>query len=91
MDRNTNTYDILYKIYQKHRRNYPENRTDSAQMCLMWSTNDPPDEIEGTEPFNDLEEAFAINIAEEDALELYDMTLEEATIRITRLQSSTRS
>jgi hypothetical protein len=52
----------------------------------MWPTNDPPDEIEGTEPFNDIEEAFNIAIDDKDALELYDMTLKEASIRILEIQ-----
>ena len=80
------TFDILYGIYNKHRRHHPENSFDTEQMCLMWSTDNPPDEIEGTEPFNDIEEAFNIAIDYEDALELYDMTLEEASIRILEIQ-----
>ena len=80
------TFDILYKIYNKHRRQHPENSFDSKQICLMWSTDDQSDEIEGTEPINDIEEAFKIAIDDEDALELYDMTLEEASIRILEIQ-----
>ena len=80
------TFDLLCGIYNKHRRQYPENSFGSEQMCLMWSTADPPDEIEGTEPFNDIEEAFNIAIDDEDALELYDMTLKEASIRILEIQ-----
>jgi hypothetical protein len=52
----------------------------------MWSTDNPPDEIEGTEPFNDIEEAFNIAIDDEDALEMYDMSLKEASIRILEIQ-----
>ena len=59
------TLDILYKIYNKHRKKHPENSFDSEQMCLMWSTNEPPDEIEGTTPLNDIEEAFDIEIPNE--------------------------
>ena len=80
------TFDILYKIYKTHRKQYPENSFDSKQMCLMWSTNEPPDEIEGTEPFNDVEEAFDITIDDEDSLDLYDMTLKEASIRVLEIQ-----
>ena len=60
-------YDGLHRIYQKHRRQHREN-PDSKQMCCMWSTNDPPDEIEGTDPFTDIEEAFGISVDEDDAL-----------------------
>ena len=57
-------------------------------MCLMWSTDDPPDEIEGTEPFDDIEKAFDICINDDDAFYLYDMTLEEATMRIIEIQQN---
>ena len=76
---------ILHEIYNKHRRNYPENG-DSKRMCRMWSTDDPPDVIEGTEPFNDIEAAFDMSTDEGDALDLYDMYLEEATKRILEIQ-----
>jgi len=85
MEMYTKTYKKLCEIYQKHRRKFKEN-SDSKQMCCMWSTNDPPDEIEGTEPFNDIESAFNICIGEEDALELYDMKLDEASKRIIEIQ-----
>ena len=80
------TFDILYKIYNKHRRQCPENSFDSKQMCLMWSTNDPTDQIEDTEPFDDIEEAFNINISDEDSLDLYDRTWKEASIRVLEIQ-----
>jgi hypothetical protein len=44
-------YDILCGIYQTHRRIYSENSYDSRQMCLMWSTNDPPGIIEAGNSF----------------------------------------
>ncbi len=80
-----NQENILEAIYNKHRRNHKEN-PDSKQMCCMWSTNDPPDIIEGTEPFDDIEMAFDILINEDDALELYDMTLKEALNYIINLR-----
>jgi hypothetical protein len=79
-------FDILYKIYNKHRKQYPENSSDSKQMCLMWSTNEPPDQIEYTEPFDDIEKAFNIDLSEKDSLDLYDMTLNEASIRVLEIQ-----
>lgn len=72
------------EIYNKHRRNYPEN-SDSDQICCMWSTNDPPDIVDDTEPINDIESAFDIVIDDDDALELYDMSLEEAAKRIIKI------
>ncbi len=83
-----NTHDDIYRtlhaIYERHRREYREN-SDSRQMCCMWSTNDPPDVIEGTEPFCDIEAAFGICIDEDDALELYDMNLDEAAKKIVEM------
>ncbi len=79
------TYKKLHNIYERHRRNYRENG-DSKQMCCMWSTDDPPDIIEGTAPFIDIEAAFNITIDDEEALDLYDMDLQEATKRIMDLQ-----
>ena len=84
------TYKILYEIYDKHRRKYKENHRDSKQMCLMWSTDDPPDIIEGTEPFIDIEEAFDIFINDEDSLELYDMELEEASKKIIEMKKNNK-
>jgi hypothetical protein len=52
----------------------------------MWSTNEPPDQIEGTEPFDDIETAFNIVIDEDDVMGLYDMYLKDATKRIIEIQ-----
>jgi len=70
-------YETLHRIYQKHRRQHRENR-DSKQMCCMWSTHEPPDIIEGTAPFDDIEDAFGITVDEDAAMALYDMDLDEA-------------
>ncbi len=78
---NQEIYKKLHEIYDRHRRRYRAN-FDSGQMCLMWSTCDPPDVIEGTEPICDIEVAFDVEISDEDALDIYDMTLEEATIKL---------
>ncbi len=52
----------------------------------MWSTNDPPDIVEGTQPFQDIEKAFSIMIEDDDAFKMYEMTLKEALIRIQEIQ-----
>jgi hypothetical protein len=52
----------------------------------MWSTDDPPDIIEGTEPFCDIETAFDIRISDDDALELYDMDLDKAARKIPQIR-----
>ena len=78
-------YDTLRRIYQKRRRKHRENG-DSKQMCCMRSTNDPPDIIEGTPPFDDIEDAFGITVDDDAAMELYDMDLDEAAAKILDMQ-----
>ena len=79
-------YSSLRAIYAKHRRNHRGN-PDSKQMCCMWSTDDPPDIIEGTEPICDMEDAFDIQISDEDAFHLYDMNLDQAAQKILELRN----
>ncbi|HEY5141642.1 MAG TPA: hypothetical protein VIJ25_20340, partial [Methylococcales bacterium] len=90
--KNMETYDSiyqkLYQIYNQHRWRYKENARDSGQMCLMWSTHDLPDDIVETAPFDDIESAFGIRIGEDDALELYDMTVREAAQKIAEMQKN---
>jgi len=64
---------------------YRENG-DSKQMYCMWSIDDPPDIIEGTEPYEDIEVVFGISIGNDEAMLLYDMHLEEVARRIMELQ-----
>ena len=81
---NTEIYNRLHLIYDKHRRKYKKN-PDSMQMCCMWSTLVPPDIIEGTTPFCDIESEFRISINEEQCLEFYDMDIEEAAAKIAKM------
>ena len=85
-DKYQSVYENLHRIYEKHRRNHPENG-DSKQMCCMWSTSDPPDIIEGTLPFDDIEDTFSISISDDGALELYDMHLDEAARKIMKIRN----
>ena len=80
-------YEVLHRIYKIHRCYYPENG-DSKQMCCMWSTHDPPDIIEDTPPFTDIEDACGVSIHEGIALELYDMYLDEAARKIIEIRKS---
>jgi hypothetical protein len=84
-NRLASVYDELHTIYSKHRRRHREN-PDSKQMCCMWSTDDPPDIIEGTEPIADIEDAFGIRISDDEALELYDMHLDQAAGKIVQIR-----
>jgi hypothetical protein len=55
------------------------NKTcNSGQICLMWSTRRLPDVLTETKQISDIEKAFAIQLDEDEAIELYDMTLNEA-------------
>jgi hypothetical protein len=73
-------YERLLRIYKKHKKLYKRN-PDSKQLCCMWSITDPPDIIEDTPPFLDIENAFNFSIDEDDCLELYDMSIEEAVVK----------
>ena len=77
-------YNRLHRIYKKHLKRY--KNPDSKQMCCMWSTNDPPDIIEDTEPFANIEAAFDITIDDDEASNLYDMNLGDAALRIMEIQ-----
>jgi hypothetical protein len=75
----------LHAIYDKHRRKYRGN-SDTQQMCCMWSTNNPPDTLLDTQPIYDIEDAFNIRIDEDEAMEIYDMTLDEAIKKIMEMK-----
>ncbi len=78
---NSEIYQKLHKIYKKHQKRYKHN-PDSLQMCVMWSTINPPDTLEDTKPIEDIKNTFDIYLEEEEAVELYDMDLSEAAKRI---------
>ena len=82
----SNILDVLHAIYSKHRRTHREN-PDSMQMCCMWSTEDPPDIIGRTEAICDIEDAFGIEISDDEALEFYDMNFEQAAQRIFEMRN----
>jgi acyl carrier protein len=56
----------------------------------MWSTNDPPDSIEGTEPIRDIEDAFGIQISDNESLDLYDRDLDQAVRMIIEIRKKQR-
>ena len=85
-DSHKNARKTLHAIYDKHRRNY-RNNPDSEQMCCLWSTSNPPDTLLNTQPICDIEEAFDIEIDEQAAMEIYDMTLDEAIKKIMEMKN----
>ncbi len=70
----------LIKIHEKYSsKRYSD---ESSQMCTMWSTDDPPDILEDTEPLEAICNMIDKNIDEDYAVELYDMTLKEAAVSL---------
>ncbi|MBU4037715.1 MAG: hypothetical protein KKA35_14930 [Proteobacteria bacterium] len=74
-------YEMLSKIFMKHKKRY-KNPPKSKALACMWSIMVPPDIIEDTPPFHDIEKAFNITIDEDECLELYDMELDDAAEKI---------
>lgn len=72
---------ILKTIYDKYRKKYRGNQ-NSGQLCCMWSTANPPDDIYISDQIFSIKNAFNIELSEDEALELYDMDLEEAAKKI---------
>jgi hypothetical protein len=77
-------YEKLFQIFVKYKKRY-KNPPRSTQMACMWSIQNPPDIIEDTPPFHEIENAFNIKIDEDDCLELYDMDLSEAVDKIAKM------
>jgi len=80
-----NTLETLRKIYWKYLKKYPGN-PDSGQMCCMWSTSDPPDDIYESDQIASIEEAFDMELSEDEAMQIYDMRLIEAASKIDELK-----
>ena len=53
----------------------------------MWSTKNPPDELEDTSQIYDIEEEFNISLSQEAMYALYDMELDEATEVIIKIMN----
>lgn len=56
----------------------------NSQMCLFWLTDNPPDVLQFTEPMEAIQDEFDIDLSEIEAVELYDMSLQEASIYLQR-------
>lgn len=68
-------YEKVFQIFMKYKKRY-KNPPKSKQIACMWSITNPPDIIEDTPPFIDIEKAFDISIDEDECLELYEMAFE---------------
>ena len=72
--------ELLNELIKIHSR-YAFDRyysDESSQLCTMWSTDDPPDQLGATDPLDAIGDLIETNIDEEYAVELYDLTLKEA-------------
>jgi len=75
-----NKQELLNELLKIHDR-YSFERyqaTLASQVCTMWSVDDPPDELLATDPLEAICDLIEMDIDEDYALELYDMTLQEA-------------
>jgi len=80
---------IIQSLIKVHRKYSGEKFSDrESQMCTLWSTLDPPDILEGTAPLNEIEKVFEFSFTEMQAVEFYDMTIEEAAEYIFKLLKS---
>ncbi len=80
----TEIYVKLNQIFMKYKKRY-KNPPASKQLCCMWSVTNPPDIIEDTPPFREIEKAFNISIEDDECLEFYDMELDEAVEKINEM------
>jgi len=76
-----NTVDTLRVIYNRYRKKFRSN-PDSDQMCCMWSTSTPPDDIFNSDQILAIENKFDVELSEDDAMEIYDMDVIEAADKI---------
>ena len=79
-----NKQELLNELIKIHDR-YSFERyraTPSSQVCTMWSVDDPPDELLATDPLEAICDLIGMDIDEAYAMELYDMTLQEAAVSL---------
>ncbi|MCK5839930.1 MAG: hypothetical protein KAG99_08775 [Bacteroidales bacterium] len=78
--------EALNKLFFLYKKYVPNSKPDaSSQMCLLWSTKNPPDVLENTKQLEVIENEFEIGINEVEAVEMYDMNLLEASKYIQKL------
>jgi hypothetical protein len=73
--KNKKILDKLFTIYKKHV--LTRKPSENSQLCMLW--HGAPDVLETTEQLNDINDAFGIYIEENDAVEMFDMNLLEAS------------
>ena len=78
-------YSKICKVFRKHSGHIKPS--PGTQMCLLWSIDEPPDILENTEALNELEKEINFNFDEEEAVEIFDMNIIDATEYIEKLIS----
>jgi hypothetical protein len=74
--------------YNEHRASVfslESNPSADSQMCSLWSVKNPPDILEGTKQLKAIEAEFEIIITEDEAVEMYDLNLREASEYIQKI------
>lgn len=82
-----NTVDTLKETYNRYRKKFKSN-PDSGQICCMWSTSNPPDDIFDTDQILAIENKFNIEMSEDDVMEIYDMDINEAADKIEKIKQA---
>lgn len=78
--------EALNKLFLVYKKYVPNSKPDaSSQLCLLWSTKNPPDVLENTKQLEAIEKEFEIIINEVEAAEMYDMNLLDASKYIQEL------
>ncbi len=81
--------EILNTLFVLFKEANPRSKPDEdSQMCMFWSTDNPPDILEGTKSFERITSTFEIDISEDEAIDIYDMNLLEASKYIEELQNT---
>ncbi len=80
---NQKILELLYKVFREYAGHLEPN--ENSQLCIMWALNDPPDVLDCTAQIGSIEEAFDISLSEDDAVELFDMSLLEASLYIQKI------
>jgi uncharacterized Zn finger protein len=76
---------ILENLKDLYRKFVPRKELNGdSQLCMIWPMN-PPDVLENTRQIIFIEATFNITIKEDEALELFDMSLKEASTYIQKL------
>jgi len=69
----------LFRLLKKHSKGENIHLNKDSQMCCFWSIDNPPDVLEATDQLEEIQAEFDINVSEDEAVEMYDMTLQEAS------------